>query len=117
MTKNILEWGWHTSTPTSSSLDSEWKPATTLLGGADSSTDGAKGKANQAGDTIDVAQLRCEGMRGGGGCSNRGSYGTTATHQVEGQKLCVSCAVKAIGAENLPSTEQPEMLAPYLTTK
>jgi hypothetical protein len=117
MTKNILEWGWQTFSPNSSSSNAEWKPATTLLGGAEPGDLGAKADPSQNDDKIEVAQLRCQGMRGGGGCSSGGNYGTTATHGVEGRKLCVSCAVKAIGAENLPSTEQTEMLRPFLLTK
>ena len=89
---------------------------TTLLGGADQKDLGVA-RNDLTGDTVNVAQLRCKGMRGGGGCSAGGNYGATATHIVEERNLCVSCAVKAIGAEGLPSTEQTEMLKPFLRTK
>lgn len=105
MTKYILEWDWNqpiNSFPTTS----DWKPAPTLLGGADPKTLSTQIAA--AGD------LRCEGIRGGGGCSRGGGYGSTAMYGVEGQKLCAQCAVRAIGAAGLSHGEQMEMLRSFL---
>jgi hypothetical protein len=95
MTKNILEWGWHTSTPTSSSSTSDWKPATTLLGRTEDSVDIAA-----AGD------LRCVG----GSCASGGDYGATAAYRVNNTPLCRKCAVRRLGIEDEPSNEQYETL-------
>jgi hypothetical protein len=97
MTKNILEWGWHTSTPTSSSSDSEWKPATTLLGG---DTDR---KVAAVGD------LRCESTT----CGSGGSYGATAGYRVSGPAICRDCAVKYLTIEGLSGKEQDEVLKKF----
>lgn len=97
MTKNILEWGWHTSTPTSSSSTSDWKPAPTLLG-------------RHSGD-IDVAaagDLKCEGI-----CSQGGSWGTTGAYDVDGAILCRNCAVKTLKIEDLSGAEQNILLRPH----
>jgi hypothetical protein len=95
MTKNILEWGWHTSTPTSSSSTSDWKPATTLLGGTK--------------DNVDIAargDLRCSGRD----CASGGDYGATAAYRVNNTPLCLKCAVKRLGIEDEPSNEQYKTL-------
>ena len=97
MTKNILEWGWHTSTPTSSSSDSDWKPAPTLLGGRDTGVDVAA-----AGD------LRCEGI-----CRQGGSWGTTGAYNVDDTILCRNCAVKTLKIENMPGGQQNLILRRY----
>jgi hypothetical protein len=89
MTKNILEWGWHTSTPNTSSSDPEWKPAPTLLG-RDPDVDVAA-----AGD------LRCEGI-----CRQGGSWRTTGAYDVDGAILCRNCALKTLKIENLPGGQQ-----------
>ena len=95
MTKNILEWGWHTSTPNSSSSDSEWKPAATL--GRNSDVDIAA-----AGD------LRCEGI-----CGQGGSRGTTGAYNVDDTILCRNCAVKILKIENVPGGQQNLILRRY----
>lgn len=93
MTNNILEWGWHTSIPTSSTA-SDWKPANTLLSGANATVELAA-----AGD------LKCQGV-----CGQGGSYGTTAAYNVENKSVCRSCAVKRLGIEGLPGNEQDRIL-------
>ena len=95
MTKNILEWGWHTSTPNSSSA-SDWKPAPTLLGG-DSDTKVAA-----------VGDLRCEGI-----CRQGGSWGTTGAYNVDEPILCRNCAVKTLKIENMPGGQQNLILRRY----
>jgi hypothetical protein len=97
MTKNILEWGWHTSTPNSSSADSDWKPAPTLLGGAE--------------PDVKVAAW---GDKGCQGCASDGKRGTTKMYEMERRILCFSCAVKAAGAENESGAEKARILKPYL---
>jgi hypothetical protein len=105
MTRYILDWSLK-QPEIASSTPEEWKPAPTLLGGVEPRTLDTQIAA--AGD------LRCEGMRGGGGCSRGGSYGSTAMYEVEGRKICGPCAVRAIGATTLPHSEQMEMLRPFL---
>jgi hypothetical protein len=97
MTKNILEWGWHTSSPNSSSSNSEWKPAPTMLGGAEPNIDIAA-----AGD------LKCLGI-----CANGGDYGTTAAYRVGNTPLCRKCAVKRLGIEDEPGGEQNRTLKSF----
>jgi hypothetical protein len=96
MTKNILEWGWHTSTPnSSSSSDTEWKLATTMIGG-------------DAEPNIDIAaagDLKCLGI-----CASGGDYGTTAAYRVGNTPLCRKCAVKRLGVEDEPGGEQNKTL-------
>ena len=96
MTKNILEWGWHTSTPTSSSSTSDWKPAPTLLGSAE--------------PDVKVAAW---GDRGCQSCASDGKRGMTGTYEMERRILCFSCAVKAAGAENESGAEQVRILEPF----
>src|SRR6516164_4028729 len=99
-----LEWGWHTSSASNFSSTSEWKPKPTLIGGASSSpADGDGTKVAAWGD------LKCQGV-----CSQGGSRGTTAMYRMEERNLCANCAVKAAGAENLPSDEQVRILQPFL---
>ena len=85
MTNYPLEWGWHTS---------------------------SSSKSAKEGDT-DVAawgDLKCQG----GVCASGGDFGTTATHHFDrAGNLCRKCAIKHMGAEDLPSDEQNEMLKPY----
>jgi hypothetical protein len=95
MTKNILEWGWHTSTPNSSAA-SDWKPAPTLLGG---------------GDNVDVAaagDLKCQAI-----CAEGGTRGTTGAYNVDDTIMCRNCAVKTLKIENLPGGQQNMRLRPY----
>ena len=53
--------------------------------------------------------LRCKGFN----CKSGGSFGTTGGWIVEGRKVCRACAVKMLGIEQLPSTEQTEILQPF----
>jgi len=65
----------------------------------------------QAGqDFVPVAagDLRCEA------CPRGGSYGTTGAYRVGGQTLCSQCAVKRLGYGDLPSSELPRALEPYI---
>ena len=100
-----LEWGWHTDPKANTSSASEWKPKPTLIGGTTSSAaaDGDGTKVAAWGD------LKCQGV-----CSQGGSRGTTAMYHMEERNLCANCAVKAAGAENLPSDEQVRILQPFL---
>jgi hypothetical protein len=65
-------------------------------------------------DIAAVGDLRCDGIPGGGGCSNKGDRGSTAMYGFDAGKMCAKCAVRYIGAEDLPSSEQTEMLRPFL---
>jgi hypothetical protein len=98
MTKYPLEWGWDQLNNEKSSTGSEWKPKPTLLGGHDGDVDVAA-----------VGDLKCQG----GYCSQGGSYGTTATHQINGNNLCRSCAVKWYGLEGLSGSEQDRFLKKF----
>jgi hypothetical protein len=98
MTKYPLEWGWDQPNNTTASASTEWKPKPTLLGGRDGDIDVAA-----AGD------LRCKG----GDCGQGGSYGTTATHRIDGNNLCLSCAIKRRGLEGLPGSEQNKTLEEF----
>jgi hypothetical protein len=98
MTKNILEWGWHTSSPNTSSSNTEWKPATTLLGGADPDI-----KVAAWGDR------RCQGR-----CSQGGSFGTTGMYKIKNRILCFDCAVEKAGVTDLPADEKIDILRPFL---
>jgi hypothetical protein len=60
-----------------------------------------------------AGDLRCQGMRGGGGCSRGGSYGTTATHDIERRLLCHNCAYKTIGGPMMSPRQAIETLVPY----
>jgi len=105
MTKNILEWGWHTSSPNSSSSESEWKPATTLLGGADPHATPTEPDQKLAA----WGDRKCQGA-----CSQGGSRGKTGMYIIENRILCSECGVKATGSQGLPADEQIETLRPYL---
>lgn len=98
MTKNILEWGWHTSTPNSSSSNTEWKPAPTLLGGDDQETKVAA-----------IGDLKCEG----GECQSGGSKGATAYLRIFGPPVCRECGVKSLGIEGLSGKEQDKILKKF----
>ena len=97
MTKYPLEWGWHTN----SSAASDWKPKPTLLGSADPEavSNDNNVKLAAAGD------LKCQSL-----CASGGDYGTTATHRAQNQNMCRKCAVKQLGIESLPSSEQNGIL-------
>jgi hypothetical protein len=103
MTKYPLEWGWDQPNNEKSSTSTEWKPKPTLLGSHDGDVDIAA-----------VGDLRCDGIPGGGGCANKGDRGSTAMYGFDAGKMCAKCAVRYIGAEDLPSSEQTEMLRPFL---
>lgn len=95
MTKYPLEWGWDQPDTSKASASSEWKPKPTLLGNKENDTQVAA-----AGD------LKCVG----GDCIQGGTYGTTAAYNVESRNLCRSCAVKRLGIESLPGSEQNKIL-------
>ena len=97
MTKNILEWGWHTSTPTSSSSDSDWKPAPTLLGGAD--------------PNVKVAAW---GDKGCQVCASNGESGMMGMYEIMGRIMCAPCAEKEKKVQGLPADEKIRILTPYL---
>lgn len=105
MAKYPLEWGWDQSDAPSSSTASDWKPKPTLLSGADPESigDDAKIELAAAGD------LRCQGV-----CNQGGSWGKTGMYSIRGRNLCSECAVKEIGAENLPADEQVRILRPFI---
>src|SRR5476651_64889 len=104
MTNYPLNWGWDQPDTSKASTSSDTKPKPTLLGGHDGDVNVAA-----AGD------LRCEGLRGGGGCSKgRGDWGATAMYGIEGRNLCAKCGGRAVGAQDLPATEQIEILRPFL---
>jgi hypothetical protein len=106
MTKNILEWGWHTSTPNSSySSNTDWQPPTTLLGGADPHTPPAEPDQKIAA----WGDRKCQGA-----CSQGGSRGTTGMYEITNRYLCHECAIKATGSQGLPAEEQIRTLEPYL---
>lgn len=56
--------------------------------------------------------LRCEGFEAG--CSQGGSYGTSAMFEISGSKLCHDCAVKMLGIQDEPAAEKTKVLRPYL---
>ncbi|MFI5001287.1 MAG: hypothetical protein ACHQK9_15525 [Reyranellales bacterium] len=91
MTKYPLEWGWEQSDTPNTSTVSEWKPKPTLLSG-----DGTELAA--------VGDLRCEA------CPSGGTWGTTGAYKVENTIMCRECAVKRLGIENLPGSEQNKIL-------
>lgn len=93
MTKNILEWGWHTSTPKSSPA-SDWTPTPTLLGGRDPNIDIAA-----------VGDLKCQGI-----CGEGGTRGTTGAYEILGKPVCRDCAVKILKIENLSGPQQNKYL-------
>ena len=95
------EWGWPISATASPSVAEEWKAKPTLLGGADAQT------IDAAHDTKVAAHgdLRCQAI-----CATGGDYGTSATHRAEMTNMCRKCAVKRLGIENLPTSEQNEIL-------
>jgi hypothetical protein len=103
MTNYPLNWGWDQPDNSKASSSSDGKPKPTLLGGHDGDVNVAA-----AGD------LRCEGIRGGSGCSSGGTHGSSAPYSVEGRNLCETCAIRAIGAGGLPGGEKSEMLQPFL---
>lgn len=104
MTKNILEWGWHTSTPTSSSsTSSDWKPAATLLGADPHAIPPEPDQKVAAWGDKDCQT-----------CASTGKRGVTGMYEMERRILCFSCAVKAAGAENESGAEKARILQPFL---
>ena len=114
MTKFVPEGIWRQILKSNSSAASDWKPAATILGGADLAALRSQESHPGSDGKIELAQLKCEGLPGGGGCSSGGSYGTSAMYGVMGRKLCESCATKALGGEGLPAVKRIELLTPYL---
>lgn len=97
MAKYILEWGWDRPDAQSASAKPEWKPAPTMLGGAEPDQ-----KVAAAGD------LKCQAI-----CASGGSYGTTGSYRVEDKVMCRSCAVKTLKIEALPGGMQNDRLRGY----
>jgi hypothetical protein len=105
MTKNILEWGWHTSSPnSSSSSDSEWEPATTLLGGAEP----------HAPVSEPDQKVPAWGDKGCQRCASDGKRGTTGMYEIMGRIMCAPCAEKEKKVQGLPADEKIRILTPYL---
>lgn len=59
-------------------------------------------------ERILVAGLRCDGFSGG--CQSGGTFGTTGMVKLFGKNFCMDCAVKALGIQNLPPSQQLEIL-------
>lgn len=95
---------WPISAASSPAAAEEWKAKPTLLGGADPQT------IDAAHDTKVAAygDLRCQAI-----CASGGDYGTTATHRAEKTNMCRKCAVKRLGIEKLPASEQNEILEKF----
>lgn len=56
--------------------------------------------------------LKCDGFSAG--CQSGGTFGTAAMYHIFGRNLCRDCAVKMMGLENLPGSEQTKTLERYL---
>lgn len=54
---------------------------------------------------------RCDGFSGG--CQSGGTYGTSAIVRISNKRLCLDCAVKLLGIEDLPSDLQLEILRQF----
>jgi hypothetical protein len=50
--------------------------------------------------------VRCQGPT----CSQGGSFGTSGMYYISGRTLCRNCAVKFLGIQDLPATEQIKIL-------
>jgi HK97 family phage portal protein len=57
-------------------------------------------------------ELKCQGY-----CQSGGSYGTAAMYRIQGLNVCRDCAVKMMGLEGLPGSEQTKELKRYLIGK
>lgn len=93
MTKYPLEWGWEQAPHNSSGAPAE-TPRETLLG-------------RMGNGDVQVAaagDLRCEV------CPRGGSWGTTGSYVIGRTVMCRECAVKRLGIEELPGSEQNEYL-------
>jgi hypothetical protein len=61
-------------------------------------------------DTGLAQPISCQGPT----CSEGGSFGTTGMYIVSGRTLCRDCAVKFLGIQDLPATEQTKILRNFL---
>jgi hypothetical protein len=61
-------------------------------------------------DTGLAQPISCQGPT----CSQGGSFGTTGMYIVSGRTLCRDCAVKFLGIQDLPATEQTKILRNFL---
>jgi hypothetical protein len=111
MIKLVPEWIWRQVLKSNSSAASDWKPAVTILGGGDLAAilrpKAIPGKDGNV-DLAAAGDLKCRT------CASGGSWGTTGMYEVERRILCTSCAVKRLGAEDLPEIEKIRTLMPYL---
>lgn len=71
-------------------------------GGGEWTNDGGEVEVAAAGDQ------KCQT------CPSGGSYGATGMFRMEGKIRCWDCAIKAAGAQDLPSDEKIKILEPYL---
>jgi hypothetical protein len=111
MTKLVPEWIWRQTLKSNSSPASGWKPAATILGSRDLTAIPPSRAIPGKDGNIDLAaagDLKCQT------CASGGSWGTTGMYEVERKILCTSCAVKRLGAEDLPEVEKIRTLMPYL---
>jgi len=78
----------------------------------DVQADDGSARPDASGDRLAAAgDLKCDGFSAG--CQSGGSYGTTATHNIEGRNVCTSCAVKMMGVGGLPGGRQLLILKPF----
>jgi hypothetical protein len=100
MTKLVPEAIWRQILKPNSSAASDWKPAPTLIGGH-----------GDSGGNVDLAaagDLKCQT------CPRGGSHGTTGMYEIDGKVLCANCAVKELGAQDLPVDQKVRILTPSL---
>lgn len=100
MMKSILDWTTKRPEPFASD---DWKPALTILGGAD------VGAQSQP----EVQPAAAGDLPRKGYCAEGGTRGTTGAYTHRGRPVCRDCAVKIFGIGDLPSNEQNEVLAPF----
>jgi len=83
--------------------------------GGDADRPGIPAQPKTVGDQLAaVGDLRCQGIRGGGGCESGRSYGTTGMYRLEGRALCQNCAVKALGIQVLSPAEKLRTMMRFL---
>lgn len=56
-----------------------------------------------------AGDLKCQGV-----CSLGGDRGMTGAYRQGGDNLCAKCLVKRLGYEDIPSSELPKLLEPWL---
>ena len=59
---------------------------------------------------VAAGDLKCQG----GDCTRGGDRGTTAAYQKDGRPLCVKCLIRKLGYEEVPSSELPTLLVPWM---